>query len=302
MAEKIKITFLGTSSAIPTARRNHSATLLQYKNETILFDCGEGTQRQFRKARISMGKITRIILSHWHGDHVLGLPGLLQTMVMNGYNRKLKIYGPRGSKNKVRAYIDLFGIDSKKLDLEVHEVREEIFFDNGDFYLEAKDMDHGAPTNGYSFVIREKNRLDKKKLSKLKLPQSSLISELVKGKTIKIGGKKIDGRKLLYKEASRKFSIVIDSRYNDNAIRLAKGANLFVCEASFSKDEENIARDYGHMTSNDAAKIANKAKAQTLALVHLSQRYDAIPKKILKEAKETFKEVFIPEDLDEIVL
>jgi ribonuclease Z len=84
MAEKIKITFLGTSSAIPTARRNHSATLLQYKNETILFDCGEGTQRQFRKAKISMSKITKIILSHWHGDHVLGLPGLLQTMVMIG--------------------------------------------------------------------------------------------------------------------------------------------------------------------------------------------------------------------------
>ena len=106
----------------------------------------------------------------------------------------------------------------------------------------------------------------------------------------------------MYKEASRKFSIVIDSRYNDNAIRLAKGANLFVCEASFSKDEENIARDYGHMTSMDATKIAKKAKVRTLALVHLSQRYDAIPKKILKEAKETFKEVFIPEDLDEIRL
>jgi ribonuclease Z len=101
MVEKIELTFLGTGSSIPTARRNHPAVLLKYKAENILVDCGEGTQRQFRLAHMNPCKVTRILISHWHGDHALGLPGLLQTLVMNGYNRKLEIYGPRGSKEWV---------------------------------------------------------------------------------------------------------------------------------------------------------------------------------------------------------
>ena len=111
MAEKIKITFLGTGSAIPTARRNHTATFLQFKDEGILFDCGEGTQRQFRKAKINMNKVTKILLSHWHTDHCLGLPGLLNSMVMNGYNRELKLYGPKGTKQKIQELSSFFKID-----------------------------------------------------------------------------------------------------------------------------------------------------------------------------------------------
>ena len=108
MAEKIKIIFLGTGSAIPTARRNHPAVLLQFKDENILFDCGEGTQRQFKKAKLNPCKITKILISHWHGDHTLGIPGLLQTLVLNGYNKKLEIYGPRGTKKKVKEIMDFF--------------------------------------------------------------------------------------------------------------------------------------------------------------------------------------------------
>jgi len=95
MSEKITITFLGTSQAIPTARRNHTAILLQYKAENLLIDCGEGTQRQFRKARLNPCKITKLLITHWHGDHILGIPGLLQTLLLNQYNKTLEIYGPR---------------------------------------------------------------------------------------------------------------------------------------------------------------------------------------------------------------
>ena len=105
MVEKIKIIFLGTGSAIPTARRNHLAMLLQYKAENILIDCGEGTQRQFRKAKLNPCKVTKILISHWHGDHILGLAGLLQTLNLNGYNRDLIIYGPEGSKKKFQEMI-----------------------------------------------------------------------------------------------------------------------------------------------------------------------------------------------------
>jgi len=300
MAEKIKITFLGTSSSVPTARRNHTANLLQYKDEMILFDCGEGTQRQFRKAKLNICKITKIVISHWHGDHVLGLAGLLQTMIMNGYKRNLEIYGSKGISKKIRELLDLFGIKDKELNLKVIEIEEGVFFENSEFYLESSFMEHNILTNAYSFVIKEKRRLDKKKLEKLKIPNSPLIGDLVKGKKVKINGKEIDGKKLLYVEPQRKVTIIVDSKYCESAVKLAEDSNILICESSFSKEEGEIAKDHGHMTSHDSATIAKKARVGRLYLIHLSQRYDVIPKKILEEAKEVFKETKVAEDLDSI--
>lgn len=298
MSEKIKIHFLGTASSIPTKRRNHTAMLLGYKDENILFDCGEGTQRQFRKAEVSPNKITRILLSHWHGDHMLGLPGLLQTMVMNGYNKELIIYGPKGSKQKMQELLNFFGIDGNNLKLQVHEVQSGIVFDKSDFKVECAPMDHYGPCNGYSFIIKEKSRIDKAKLKKLKIGNGPHLGELARGKKVKINGKTIDGSKLIYKEEGKKVTFIVDSRFNENAIKLSKDSDLLICESSFSATESDLAKDHGHMTSEDASKIAKKSNSKKLALIHLSQRYDAIPKMILSEAKKTFKEVFVPEDLD----
>lgn len=302
MAEEINVTFLGTGSSIPTERRSHTATLLKYKREMILFDCGEGTQRQFRKAKISPNKITRILLSHWHGDHSLGLPGLLQTMTSGGYNKELKLYGPKGSKKKIKALFDLYNIDGDKLKLEVFEVGDSVFFDEGEFALECKSMEHNGPVNGYSFIVREKNRLDRDKLAKLNIPNSPLLKDLSHGKTVEINGKKVDGSKLIYKEPGKKVTFIVDSRYCENAVDLADDSDLLICESSFAADEGEIARDHGHMTSEEAAIIAMDAKVKSLALIHLSQRYDMIPKKILEEAKKTFKNSRVMEDFDEIVL
>ena len=106
--EKIKITFLGTSDSIPTKERNHTSILLNYKNENILIDCGEGTQRQFKKANLNPCRLTSILITHWHGDHILGLPGLLQTLAMQNYNRTLKIYGPRNTKKFAEEIMKMF--------------------------------------------------------------------------------------------------------------------------------------------------------------------------------------------------
>src|SRR3989344_3210899 len=132
--EKINITFLGTGNAVPTPKRNHTAILLQYKNENILIDCGEGTQRQFKIAEISPSKITRILITHWHGDHVLGLPGLLQTLAMQGYNKTLKLYGPKGTKHYMSLLQELVHI---KIPLEVYEVENQVFIDEKDFTIET---------------------------------------------------------------------------------------------------------------------------------------------------------------------
>jgi len=298
MAEKVHVTFLGTSASVPTARRSHPAVLLRYKDENILFDCGEGTQRQFRKAKLNPCKVTKVLLSHWHGDHVFGLPGFLQTLILNGYNRKLAVYGPLGSKRRMAQYLETCGIERGKLNLEVHEVEKGIFFESEEFYLEAMPMDHFGPTNGYSFVLREKSRLDKAKLEKLGVPNSSLVGELAKGKVITWKGKKIDGKKLLYKEGGRKFVYITDTRMCENAVSLSLGADYLVCESSFSSEEQERAKEYGHLTSSDAATIAKKAKVKNLVLFHLSQRYEEIPQVIKKEAHKIFKNVTIPEDLD----
>jgi len=113
MTEKIKVTFLGTSAQIPTSKRNHTAILLSYKSENILVDCGEGTQRQFRKARINPGKITRILITHLHGDHIFGLPGLLSTLGFSEYNKTLYIYGPKGIKYFIESFLGLSKVNTR---------------------------------------------------------------------------------------------------------------------------------------------------------------------------------------------
>ena len=310
MAEKINITFLGTGSAIPTARRNHPATLLKYKAENILVDCGEGTQRQFRKAHLNPCKITKILISHWHGDHVLGLPGLLQTLNLNGYNGELIIYGPKGSKRKfqemVSPYLGFYWNVNKKNDgnfnIIVKEVSSGIIFDSDGFFIEAVEMEHDCPTVAYSFVVKEKKRLDKEKLEKLKIPNSPLIGELVKGKVVEINGKKVDGKKLMYVEPSRKVTFLMDTRMCNSAVKLAKGSDVLISEATHSVEEQEVATKYGHLSSVDAATIAKKAKVKALVLIHLSQRYEAVPKIIWGEAIKVFKDTIIPEDLEDVEL
>jgi ribonuclease Z len=302
MADKISVTFLGTGSAVPTARRNHPSILLQYKSENILIDCGEGTQRQFRKARLNPCRITKILISHWHGDHVFGLPGILNTLRLNGYNRQLEIYGPVGSKEWVRKYLDLVGRRGEDLDIVVKEVRSGIIFEDEDFMIGCAEMDHDCPAVAYSFVVKERVRLDKEKLEKMNLPNSPLIGELVKGKIVEIGGKKIDGKKLMYKEDSRKVVFIMDTRYNEDAVKLSNGADVLISEATYSASESELIHERGHLSSIDAAKIAKKARVKALVLIHLSQRYEGIPKVILGEAKEVFENVRVVEDLDGLEL
>ena len=161
-------------------------------------------------------------------------------------------------------------------------------------------MNHGCPALAYLFVVKEKKRLDKEKLKKLKIPNSPLVGELVKGKSVEINGKKVDGKKLMYVEPARKVTIIMDTAMTPNATKLAKGADVLISEATYSKEEQEIAGEHGHLTSVDAATIAKKAKVKALVLIHLSQRYEGIPKVILKEAKEVFEDVIIPEDLDSV--
>ena len=233
---KIPITFLGTSQAIPTAKRNHTAVLIKYKDENILVDCGEGTQRQFRKAKINPCKLTRILITHWHGDHILGLPGLLQTLALNNYNKTLHIYGPAGTKKFMSLMYKLF-VKVGKIKVEIKEVKGK-FLETPDFYIETLPLQHGPPCNAYAFVEKDKRRLDKKKLEKLKLPQSALLSKLKQGKNVKYKGKTIKAGSVSYLEKGKKIAFILDTKLVDNCYKIAKNADLLISESTYTEKEK----------------------------------------------------------------
>lgn len=296
MTSKIKIHFLGTADAIPSERRNHLAVLLNYEGENILFDCGEGTQRQIRKAKLNPCKITKILISHWHGDHVLGLAGLLSTLSLSGYNKTLNIYGPKGFKRNFEDMIRLFHFE-KTYKINVEEVLGR-FFENEDFYLEAAPVDHTISCNSYNFIKKATIRIDKAKLKKYKIKEGPHLKEIKKGKDITYEGKKYKAKDLIFEDKGKKVSFIVDTKYKKELYEFAKEADLVIAESTFSAELEKEAQEKMHLTSQQAAEIAKKSKSKKLVLIHLSARYEANTKQILDEAKKVFKDTVIVKDLD----
>jgi ribonuclease Z len=295
---KIPIVFLGTGQAIPTKKRNHTAMLLSYKDENILVDCGEGTQRQFRKAGINPCKLTRILISHWHGDHVLGLPGLLQTLALNNYSRTLNIYVPRGTRHYIDLMLKLF-VFVGKINYKVEEVDGGKFIETEDFFIEAEKMQHGTPCLAYSFTEKEKIRINKERLDKLGI-KGKIIGQLAEGKDIVWNNKKIKASSLIYKQESKKITFILDTKINPNCEKIAKDSDLLISESTYTKVEENLAEDYNHMTAEQAATIAKKSKSKRLILIHTSQRYENRERLVLQEAKKVFKNTEVVSDLDKV--
>jgi len=300
MVSKIKINFLGTSAQIPTANRNHSAILLNYKDENILFDCGEGTQRQFRKAKLNPCKITKILITHIHGDHIFGLPGLLSTLNFSGYNKELHLYGPKGFKRILEDFLDLDHLKNG-FKIKIEEVSGK-FYESKDFYLEAESMEHGIPTNAYNFVVKSKFRIDKSKLKKYKIKEGPLLKNIKQGKDIVCNGKKYKAKDLIYNEEGKKVSIVLDTLFNNKIKKFAENADLLICDSSFSSKNSEEAKEHLHLTAKQCGEIAKSAKVKKLILTHISQRYDNNLKELLDDAKSSFKNVVVAEDFSEFVI
>lgn len=297
--ENLEISFLGTGNAIPTKKRNHSAILVSYKTDSFLIDCGEGTQRQFKFLNLSPHKITKLLITHWHGDHILGIPGLFQTLAMSGYNKTLEIFGPSKTKENVQALMNVF--KEFKINFNIKEIsNSKIEFK--DIMLESLPMNHTCQANGYSIIIKDKIRLDKKKIKKLKIPNSPLLGELQKGKDIIFEGKKISSKSVSYIEKGKKITIILDTAPNSNAIKLAENSDILICESTFSLNEKEQAKEYKHLTASDAATIAKKSKSKKLILTHISERYEPNLSVLEKEAKKIFKNTVIVKDLDRILL
>ncbi|MFH1409005.1 MAG: ribonuclease Z [Nanoarchaeota archaeon] len=282
----MELTFLGTAAMMPTRDRNHPAVYLKFKGEGILFDCGEGTQRQFRTAGLKPTAITMICISHWHGDHVLGLPGLLQTLRKSEYQGTLVVIGPVGTKKKMAAMYSWLE-EGNDLSVDIKEVTKGVAYDSGLFMIEVLPLEHPVPTIGFRFIEKDRRRINLVYTKKLGIPEGPILGDIQDGKSVSWKGKRVDIKKATYPVEGKKIAYFGDTGMTKNAIVLAEDVDLLISEATFGGEHQEKAEAYQHLTAEDAAKIANLAGAKKLVLTHFSQRY-----KELSQQEEEVKRLF----------
>lgn len=278
---------------MPTKERNHSSILVSHKNQGILVDCGEGTQRQLRIAGIKPSKITKLLITHWHGDHVLGIPGLIQNLAAHNYKSTLEIYGPRGSKKYLKNMLSGIVLQ-ERLKYEVKEISSGVFYKN-DLILEAIPLDHLTPCLAYSFREKDVRKINLGYTKKFGLTRHPLLGNLQKGKDIVYKGKKILASKATTLIKGKKVAIIMDTAPTRNAVKIAKNSDLLIAESTWSKELEKFVMKRKHLTAELAARMAKQSRVKKLILTHFSQRYKNI-KQLEIEAKKIFKNTILAED------
>ena len=256
----------------PTKKRNHQAFFIKHKSEGILIDCGEGTQRQFKIAGIPLTKITKILISHWHGDHVFGLPGVIQTLAASEYTKTLKIYGPKGTKQRCKNMFNAFPFD-KKIDLEIKEIKQGIFVENNFLKINAFEMDHRIECVGFKLIEKDRKKIKISFIKKLKIPDGPLLGKLQNNQPINWDGKKITPKEATRTIKGKKIGIIPDTKLCNNCYGIAKDVDLLVCESTYSHKLIKKAKKHMHMTATEAALIASESNTKQLVLTHFSSRY-----------------------------
>lgn len=293
--KEIKITFLGTASMVPTKSRNHTAIFMNFEPFNFLIDCGEGTQRQFKRADINPNKVNHIFITHLHGDHVLGLPGLFQTLNAYDRNQKLTIFGPEGIKRFISNVLLTFGIELQ-FELEIVEVKDgQVIFDTSFFLIKAVKLLHSVDSFGYRFEEKDEFTLSQKKIEKMGMKANPLLKDLKRGHSVEVDGKKILPSDVGSLKKGRILSFMLDTKLVDSCYLLAKDCDLLISEATHLEKDKDSADGYFHLTAKQAAQIALKSNVKRLILTHLSQRYRT-SKDSLAEAISVFKNTFVAED------
>lgn len=302
MPEPMELTFLGTSAAAPTVERNLSAIALQFRGEHLLFDCGEGTQRQMMKAGISYMKINHVFISHFHADHFLGLPGMIATMNMYERTEPLNIYGPKHVKEKIEKALNLALM---KLEFKINciELKKGIMLKGDNFEVRAFPLKH--VTHCFGFTVKEKDKkgeFQRKKAEELGIPVGPLYAKLTHGKNVTVNGKIFKPEDVMdYSKGrkGRKVCIVMDTQASASYVNELKDADVLVHESVFGDDGIERAKETMHSTARQAAQLAKKANVKKLYLTHFSGRYKELDE-LIAQAKEEFEEVYTAKDLMKI--
>ena len=292
----MEVIFLGTSSAIPSNQRNHSAVALKAFGEVMLFDCGEGTQRQMTKIKLSPMKVNHIFISHLHGDHFLGLPGIIQSMAFRGRKDPLYIYGPKGIERTVE-YIKNLGYYSLSFPINLYELEEGTVIEEEDYVIKCCPMLHSVFNLAYSVEEKKSPRFLIDKAINLGLKPGPDFGKLQKGISIKLGNNIIRPEQVLGEE--RKGRIIVysgDTQPCEQMVKFAEKADVLIHDSTFDASREEKAYETGHSTCYQAAKVAKKANVHSLILTHISTRYRDT--KVLKNgASSIFENVIVAEDL-----
>jgi ribonuclease Z len=292
----MEITFLGTSSMVPTKDRNVQGIYLERNGEGILFDCGEGTQRQMNIANINRHKVRKIFISHWHGDHVSGLVGLIQTVGNVENPGKITIFGPIGTKHHMHHILNSCIFDLR-IELEILEFDVkgiETIHETDEYFVLAAPMTHGVPCLAYSFVEKDRRKMNMNKLKSLGV-LGPKVGRLQRGEIVEIEGKQINPDEVSSIIHGRKISFVFDTSLNDNIALISENATLLIGEATYDSSKDNKAEEYNHMTAEQMAIIANNSGVKKLVLTHFSQRYKTLHD-LEKEAKDIFENTIMAYD------
>ncbi len=300
------VTLLGTSSAFPTKNRNHPSIYFNLDGKKVLFDCGEGTQRQIRIAGLSPA-IDYLFVTHWHGDHSLGIGGVIQSLNMMRRAEPIKITGPLGTDASVKHILQTYKfyphleIKSRSLNLKKETLIEKI----GKYSVYGINVKHSVKCLGYKLKEEDTFNIKQELLKKKGIKPGPFLKLLKKGKNVKYKEKLLRAKEFTYFKKGTSLVYLTDLVYEKNLIKFAKDADVLVIEATFSSALQDKAHGFYHLTINDALKIAKLANVKKVYLVHTSQRYENTKLigseiKDLKEKLHLAAEVLLPNDLDKI--
>jgi ribonuclease Z len=300
----LRVTFLGTSAGVPTRARNVSCVALRpaQRGEVWLFDCGEGTQHQLLRSDLNISQITRVLITHMHGDHVLGLMGLLATCGMTAHARRIDIYGPRPLAEYVREVSRRTQFQAN-YPLEVHTVEPGLVFEDDEYTVTCAPLKHRLPAFGYR--VTEKDRpghFDVERARELGIPPGPLYGNLKRGERVTLSdGRAFEGSDFCGPDLKgRAVVYCTDTTYCRTAVELARDADLLIHEATFAEADEGLAVRSTHSTAAMAARVASEAGARKLLITHFSPRYfpgnQTEPEDLLREARAVFPETEMARD------
>ncbi len=294
----MQLVFLGTSSAAPTVERGLSSLAIMREGELLLFDAGEGMQRNFIKAGLGMNRKMKIFISHMHADHCVGLLGLLQTMALQGRERNIDIYGQPRVREFLQENMRIinFGLT---FDVNIHVINKEgIVVKEDDYQVTCCEAMHSVPSFAYCLEEFERpGKFDVEAAKRLGIPAGELYGELQRGQDIVYKGKKIMSSQILGPpRKGRKVGISGDTRPTDKLVKFFQGCDVLVFESTYSHDKHEKAIENWHSTATEAATVAKKAGADKLFLTHFSARYDETSS-LVREASAIHPNVEAAEDL-----
>jgi ribonuclease Z len=265
---------LGTASQVPTRERNHNGYFLRWDDRGLLFDPGEGTQRQMILAGVSASQITKILISHFHGDHCLGLAGIIQRLSLDRVAHAVEVFYPKSGQRYLENLKDaaIFYNAAHLVERPVSEAG--IVFDDGKLQIEAQPLAHTVESWGYRISEPDSLRMLPEKLEALGI-RGPAVARLKREGRLEMGGRVVTVDEVSVAKRGQSFAFVMDTRACEAAVTLARNADLVVCESTYLSSEAEEARAHGHLTAADAARIARSAGARRLVLTHFSQRYSS---------------------------